>query len=558
MIIILGVWTIILAFCLLLGSAMLDRMMPEAFCNVTRIDVYFVMGLMILNVYAQIWSVFGGVGKKAFIVITVTVLILLLCRLAQYKKRCAVITIKKIATWKICVTIAVSGYIMLLTIKSPEFVDTYLYHIQSIRWIEEYGVVPGLGNLHNRFAYNSAFLPLQALLSFSWIMESQHSLNGLLGCFFVIYAIVTNRIFTSEENMLSDYLKLVIVPYVFLNHGNISSPGTDMLAMLLVLYIVIKWSECIECHEKLQSYEVLCFIAIWAISVKISAVMNILLVIYPAVLLVKNKYWKSIVKDLVCGIVIILPWFVRNVIISGYLVYPYSKIDLFPVDWKMPRDLLDYDKKEITVYARGIQEVSRYGESITEWFGTWFRNQMPRNKILIVFGLAASIALLFIFVYIMIKGIRKNKITGYIRYEGNRTLLISVILAGEIFWLFAAPLVRYGMVYLMMPMALCYYFAEKRIGEKLNRYVIIIGTCMIVSAILYRSPNFRLVFPQGYWTMEGIANDLEGVTVYSAPDGGALSGYAYFPAVADKSVLTKIELRGKDISSGFRPKKKTT
>lgn len=52
--------------------------------------------------------------------------------------------------------------------------------------------------------------------------------------------------------------------------------------------------------------------------------------------------------------------------------------------------------------------------------------------------------------------------------------------------------------------------------------------------------------------MESVSNDLQGVTLYTASDGGALSGYTYFPAIADKRVLGKIELRGKDISSGFR------
>lgn len=554
MIITFCIWSIVFGFSLVLGSVVVNRIMPNSFHNVTRLDVYFVVGLMVLNVYAQIWSIFDGVGMMAFSVITVLIFILLFYRLIQYKKKHNSAKIKSVATWKICVTIVVIGLIMSFTIKSPEFVDTYLYHIQAIRWIEEYGVVPGLGNLHNRFAYNSAFLPLQALFSFSWLMEPQHSLNGLLGCFFVVYAIITNRIFTSKKNMLSDYLKLVIIPYVFLNHGNISSPGTDMLAMLLVLYVVIKWSECIEYHEKLQSYEFLCFIVVWSISVKISAAMNILLVIFPAVFLLKNKDWKSIIKDLVCGVVIILPWLIRNVIISGYLIYPYSGIDLFSVDWKMPRDLLDYDKREIAVYGRGIQDVSKYSESITKWFGTWFENQMFRNKIIIILGLIATIILLIILVYMLVRGIRKDKLIGYIRHEGNQMLLMSAILAGEMFWLFAAPLVRYGMVYLMMPMALCYYFVENWIGEKINRYIIIIGTCVMTSLILYRSQDFRLIYPQGYWTVESVANDLQGVTIYSASDGSALSGYTDFPSIADKRVLGKIELRGENISSGFRIK----
>lgn len=48
-------------------------------------------------------------------------------------------------------------------------VDTGLYHAQAIRWIEEYGVVPGLGNLHSRFAYNSAAFPLCAIYGMRWM-----------------------------------------------------------------------------------------------------------------------------------------------------------------------------------------------------------------------------------------------------------------------------------------------------------------------------------------------------------------------------------------------------
>ena len=59
--------------------------------------------------------------------------------------------------------------------------DTGLYHAQSIRWIEEYGVVPGLGNLHTRLAYNSASFCLSALYSFAFLGgQSYHCVAGFL------------------------------------------------------------------------------------------------------------------------------------------------------------------------------------------------------------------------------------------------------------------------------------------------------------------------------------------------------------------------------------------
>ena len=59
--------------------------------------------------------------------------------------------------------------------------DTALYHAQSIRWIEEYGIVKGLGNLHCRLAYNSASFALSALYSMAFLGgQSYHCAAGFL------------------------------------------------------------------------------------------------------------------------------------------------------------------------------------------------------------------------------------------------------------------------------------------------------------------------------------------------------------------------------------------
>ena len=81
-----------------------------------------------------------------------------------------------------------AGLVLLMaygTSRGYMHVDTGLYHAQAIRWIEEYGVVPGLGNLHSRFAYNSAAFPLCAVYSMRWLggslfPEGMHAVQGFL------------------------------------------------------------------------------------------------------------------------------------------------------------------------------------------------------------------------------------------------------------------------------------------------------------------------------------------------------------------------------------------
>lgn len=560
MIITLLSWVIIFFFSAILGKALIAFFAPNAYKKTTRVDVYVFCGLMILNVYAQVFSIFSKVGRDAFLVLAgITVLAGILIIYKGKKDTVNQFQIKECLTriklWQWCVMIGVVLYIGFWTMISPTHCDTYGYHAQAIRWIEEYGVVPGLGNLHNRFAYNSAFMALQALFSFSWTyQQSLHSMNGFACVILLIYAIITNKVI-SKEARLSDFLKIAAPIYIYLSRRTISSSGSDNLAMVLILYIAMKWSECIEREEEdEQTWGILCLIAVYAATVKLSAVTSVILVIHPAILLIKNKKVKTIVKDILFGFIIILPWMIRSVLISGYLVYPYSFLDLFNVDWKMPKDLLDYDKKEIIVWGRGVRDVSKYDESIFQWFGTWFNDQMSIYKIVIIFGFLALILLALFFLVNMIckwKGIKIPQVFE----QKTELLLVFTCIAGLAFWLFSAPLVRYGVVYLLMPICIVAYIVRVCLGHKwFNNLVAIGGVLLIGGFYLVTNDDFRLLHPQDYWRLDNVKVQWHGFEVYVS--GGNIStGYHDFPAMPKEEVLEENEPRGDRIEDGFRRKK---
>lgn len=549
-------WVIIFLLSYILGNVFIGIIGPDAYRKTSKVDICIVCGLMVLNVYAQIYSIFSKVGCIALVIAVLAAIAWGGVKKRNHLKP----SMSQMKLWKLCVCIIVIAYVGLWALKSPTFFDTYLYHVQAIRWIEEYGVVSGLGNLHNRFAYNSAFMPLQALFTFSWIYSpSLHSLNGFLCTFFVIYAVITNKIFIKKEVGLSDLLKLIIPVYVYLNRESISSPGSDMLAMLLVIYISAKWCECIENEENdIQSFGILCLIAVWAVSVKLSAATSVMLVIYPAVLLIKGKKWKIIIKDFVSGVIILMPWIIRNVIISGYLIYPYSSIDLFNVDWKMPKALVEYDRKEIIVWGRGVKDVSKYHESISQWFEVWYSSQTFIYRILIIFGIAATIGLILFLVVSIFGKIKKiNDAKGILSKPQEMLLIISTIL-GIVFWIFSAPLLRYGMVYLLMPVAIIIYILKECIGnDRFIKMSIIAGVTMGSAFLLYKDDDFRLIEPQRYWHMDTEVIDWHGFEIFvpTGVTGERLTGYEVFPGVTEESVLEGIEPRGEEIKDGFRTKK---
>lgn len=554
-------WIVIFILAFSFGNAFIEIVAPNAYKNASKLDIYIVCGLMILNVYAQIYSLFAGVGRNAFLGAVFAAIIWCVWKCKQLKGM-ALGFFYSIEWWKLCVGIVTITIVGLWTLISPTFGDTYLYHAQAIRWIEEYGVVPGLGNLHNRFAYNSAFMALQALLNFSWMYEpSMHSLNGFLCSFFGIYSIVTNKFFLSGRRRISDLLKLVIPLYVYLNRRTVSSPSSDILAMLLVIYIYIKWFECIENEEAdIRALGVVCLISVWAVSVKLSAAAIILLAVYPAIILIRDKKWKTIIIYLISGVIILLPWLIRNVVISGYLIYPYTIIDFFNVDWKMPKALVDYDRKEIIAWGRGVKDVSKYDESIVQWIGTWYNGQMSRDKFFVLVSLAAVILLIIFSVISVVGKMRKKDVCKNIFIKPQELLAIVSIVICLAFWFFSAPLVRYGLVYLLMPVALAAHIMREYIGE--GRFIkMTITTGVIVGCCLYLGKNedFRLVEPQEYWLVENQKQDWYGFEVYVHADtvnNEPLTNYADFPGIHRESILEEITPRGDTLKDGFRSKQK--
>lgn len=271
-------------------------------------------GIVYTTVYSQLFSIFYKVGKTAFCILAVIALILVFIFRYKYISVAEQISKKIIIPGGgyIIVGVCIVFIGLLFSTDTPSHYDTYLYHAQSIRWIEEYGVVKGLGNLHNRFAYNSAFMCLQGIFSFSWYMNrSLHTLNGFLWVFMSSYGIMTLKIFKNRRIFISDVLKIFLSIYLCTDTiiNNLSSPHTDMMALIMVLYILVRWNELLE--EGTQDYilyGILCLLGVCAVSIKLSTTMILVLVLKPAIILIRKKKRIAIFTYIGIGTFIILPF----------------------------------------------------------------------------------------------------------------------------------------------------------------------------------------------------------------------------------------------------------
>ncbi len=546
------VWVALSAF--LWGLAAMDLFGLVSGCRKREFDVILMAGLCFLTVFAQFFSLFGGVGMFASCILLLVDLIILIF------DRKEIISLGK--GWlhrpdakRILLLIVVFTYLFLLLSSGPTYhYDTDLYHAQSIHWIEDYGIVPGLGNLHNRLAYNSSFFCLQALFSWKFLLgRSLHGMNGFVCLFLLTYAICSLKVFQTRKFYASDFLRLSV--FLFLSYNEnlwvLSSPGSDFLSLGLVLYIFVKWVSYLEDRQgDMAPYAFLCVLAVFAVSVKLSSAMLVLLTLMPAIVLVRRHKWKEICFYLGTGILVIAPFLIRNVILSGYLIYPYPELDLFSFDWKMPAYTLFYDRNEIKVWGWGLNDINLFATPIKEWFPVW----MDKLDKPTAFFFSLNILCIVI-------GLCKGLYQGIFKKDGNYLLVVVAMASCFLLWFIGSPLPRYGIVFtVMLPLfVLGDLAAQFRIPKKHELVALmtitILGTYYMYP-LINRAVNAEAQYPVlscDYNQIPNVGYEFGTVTIY-APESGDQSGYDAFPSTPYPARLSLIELRGSDLKDGFRIK----
>jgi hypothetical protein len=545
---------------ILLVSFCLGFLLKKIVCGVLRynvgdIDVLLFAGLAIATIYAQVFSLFYKVGLVANIVVSlVSVTILLIWHgeiLGFLKSNVRGVGIgKKILT---AILIIIWAY---CTSRGNIHYDSDLYHAQAIRWIEEYGVVKGLGNIHVRFAYNSSFFALQALYSMKFLVgKSLHAVNGFIALILSLEVANLVDIPKKKRINISDFARLGAFFYLTLIYDDVVSPATDYTIMCIVFYIVIKWLVLLEKKEKSYvPYSLICVACVYAVSVKLTAGVILILLIKPACMLVRGKHWKEIAIFILMGVVTIAPWFARNIVISGYLIYPYPSIDIFNVDWKIPEGVAAYDAAEIKAWGRGLFDSTLVTLKIYEWFPQWFSQTLDIiPKLAIILDIACIFVLV---VLVVITFARKLKIW-------DELLVLCAVVASYIFWQIQAPLLRYGYAYVILTIVVTAGILWDKILVRNCKYVLaftkILSSLIIILVALKTVSLIRYMYTniwQPYYIIQKPYNEYEldsyevnGVTFYYSVDGDRV-GYDKFPSIPTK---VDIVFRGSDITEGFKP-----
>lgn len=544
--------------------------------NVLRL----LIGFMLTNVYAEIWSIFSPVNMWAvYILVFITLVIAYMCK----QDMAETVNISKAPKPAVIASVAVIILMAYGSSRGYMHYDTTLYHASAIRWIEEYGVVPGLANLQSRYGYNSAEFAHNALYSFKWYTgRSLHCTTGFLAMVSA-HLLYDKELFTGRRTIQSvDFVRIGLLYYLGMLFAQMVSPASDYVANLLIFDILILMLGRVKDRTLPADYYVLIsLLAIYGITVKVSLAPMVLICLIPFVYYIIKKDVRSILFCIVSGLVIAMPYFIRGYILSGWILYPSTLIKLGNPDWQVPIGEAQYDAKEISMWGRGITDATKWSEvTLTNWIPSWFAALDTVEKVLITAVIASTVVLVAIEIRL---GLSKNR-GGLQRYNILLELPIAwIMLLGVVTWFVGAPLVRYGLGFVLsfplLVVGILYelVFREVRIagfnkdrtgsdrlspGERKEivgraLFLIIAGVMVLMKVkglvvdIAESLDRDCLIWQQDYEDPEAFTYEVNGVTIYVAKNGGGM-GYNKFPSSIE--VKDNIELRGSELKDGFRVK----
>lgn len=324
--------------------------------------------------------------------------------------------------------------VMILTLNAgPTMMDdTDSYHIQMVKWIQEYGSVPGIANLHLRFGFNSSWFVSIGLLTYPLHgLDSYLSLNGLLALWFCYYLL--EKIFH------------------FLRNNALNRSLNGALGCLLILILcLINWPMIRGCATS-ANYDFICTVCtvvlfidmageegppppewfIWPLYLFTVRIINfpmLLFTFFYFLRIFKPFRIKQFLGYLGMAFFLVIPFLARNVILSGYAFFPIYQLDFFSFDWKADKSLLIRIDEYIRYFNRvnpgfrPIAETSRL--HFPQWTGRWFTYLFPFDRLIVVLSFLGYLLILL--------RVRKN----FSRLQKVFLLVMGVQL---ICWFFIAP-----------------------------------------------------------------------------------------------------------------------
>jgi len=524
--------------------------------------LFSLCGLTVITVCAGYFSLFSKTGLAFNLILTAYTIFYWI-----RKKKFSFLPFsfsgnKKDASFYIRIIFLVAALLLILVkaagpINNP---DTGAYHLPSLKWIENYKVIKGIANVHSRFGFNYQYLVLCAVYSFSFLnIASAHAMNGYLMLMSVLYIIGSLDYYRERKLSQQDFIKLIVLFFIINMNNAISSLSPDFPTTVMVItaiFLIVKKIVAKTTYQLDDDAKMIFIISIGALLFKISSIPVFLFSLLFIIPLLKKKF-KTFLFLVFIGIIAVTPYLIRNYFISGYLVYPLYKLDIFNVPWKVPKSIIIYEKEVIRSFALGLEYGKPYPpakELLQSWW-SYLKNANSAYPYIIM--LLAVCVIMNVSYLIYSFTLRK---TGQTKEWFFLSVIFFICLA---YWWLNAPDPRFGNGFIVPFIAITVSFFSGFFRKKFP--VFIINGLLIMLSVLcgmmiegnalssvpnsYNKTSYNFITQEAYMRPDTIRHSTLQRPLYFTAD----STFCWDACVPCSYSYDKYKYMGKKTEDGFMP-----
>jgi hypothetical protein len=529
--------------------------------NAKEIIISFFTGLSLISLFAAWICLWLPVTWIAFIVATILPLLFTIVLFKRTNTRLLFnIPVSFAKKKKLILTIFIILSLVLFLVlgsNSPVMTDTDLYHLQIVRWNQEYGTVPGLANLYPRYGFYSNWLSLISLFALPFKNENYLYLNITVSTWFLLFLMQKlsfhlQRYNEYKENKIFSWTYIFIIILMFAEWGlfriNSSSTSYDFIVCCLTLIILLGVTENITSGSLAVSPGLIPLIII-AASVpffKLSGIAIILTVFVYLLVTRKNKFSYLAFAFLI--LLYTIPFLYRNYIQTGYPLYPYTIVSWGAPDWQVPLQMTERISRFISLNNKYFNQPipqAEWTHSSFQWIKSWFTHIPLTDQLIILLTVLG----LPVFIFYAKKSFQKNwkALSIYI------TCCLALLI-----WFILSPDPRFAYGYLLFtgcfPLS---FLAAKVLSPKLisvslsilGIFIIVYGagkftTKNIIAPVNVISPELSSVkINYSNYNIPKKVNETTGIRCYYSP----------LPCIYE--INPYLEQRGDSLKQGFRMRK---
>jgi len=364
--------------------------------------------------------------------------------------------------------------------------DAGLYHLPYIQILQENKILIGLTNLHFRFGHTSIIQYLSAIYNNSLMpIEAISMPLSLLVSSFFIYLI---SYFDSKYENENKVLIFFITIYVLYSFNRYSNFGNDATVHLFFFILIIKLFEINFTKIRIDELGNLTLISSFIFFQKSSMIFVLLIPISIYLIYFVKKFFIFKNYKILFSILFIFFWTLKNILISGCIVYPI---------WKSCfKNLSHTDLKEVQfvelnaeAYSKDwsnnktkFREMDKYSKNFN-WVSTWNKNHFKIMKKKIIPYIA--FVLLFALLCKLFYGNKYN--IKRIKYK-KTILILAFNLFLTVIWFLKFPIYRYGQSFIILNFIIVFYlFFLKYINYKKLNKIFNIFLLLVILGISFKN-----------------------------------------------------------------------